>query len=69
MGDPLNGWNTYFEEISRSLEDTERQYGVANNNFTDYILERLEMILSTCSDLLHIHQQAEAEELDYIFSA
>ena len=38
MGDPLNGWSTYFQEISRLLEDAERQYGVANNNLTDYII-------------------------------
>lgn len=70
MGDPLNGWSTYFAEISRLLEDAERQYGVANNNLTEYILERLEMTLSSCSHLLHhIRQQAEAEELeDYVSS-
>lgn len=70
MGDPLNGWSTYFQEISRLLEDADRQYGVANNNRTDYILERLEMTLGTCSDLLHhIREQTEAEELEEYVSS
>lgn len=66
----MAGVATYFEEISHLLEDAERQYGVANNSFTDYILERLEITLGTCSDLLHhIRQAAEAEELeDYVSS-
>ena len=42
MGDPLNGLSTYFQEIARLLEDADRQYGVANNNLTDYMLERFE---------------------------
>ena len=51
--------------IASLLEDADRQYGVANNNRTDYILERLEMTLGTCSDLLHhIREQTEAEELE-----
>jgi hypothetical protein len=69
MGDPLNGWSTYFQEITRLLEDADRQYGVANNNLTDYMLERLEMTLSTCSDLLHhIREQTDEELEDYVSS-
>ena len=43
---------------------------MANNSFTNYILERLEITLGKCSDLLHrIRQAAEAEELeDYVSS-
>ena len=55
MADTLSGLTAYFEEISRLLE---RQYGVANQSYTDYFLERLEIALSTCSGLLyHIRQR------------
>ena len=59
MGDLLNGWSTYFQEITRLLEDAERQYGVANNNLTDYILERLEMTVRVliCFIIIFINRQ------------
>ena len=51
--DPPSGWTTYFEEISHLLDDGERQYSVANTNYTEYFLERLDITLSTCSNILH----------------
>ena len=36
-------WTTYFNDISRFLEGAERQYGVANANFCEYVIERLEL--------------------------
>ena len=30
----------------------ERQYGLANRSYTDYVIERLEFVISVCSDLL-----------------
>ncbi len=49
----VNGWEVYFKEVTSLLEQGERQYGLANRNYTDYFLERLELTLSTCSELAH----------------
>lgn len=57
-------WGRYFRELSLLLEEGERQYGIANRRYTDYILERLEFIRSACSELLHHlrHHTAGLEE-------
>ena len=44
-------WTTYFNDISRFLEGAERQYGVANANFCEYVIERLELCIDTCTNL------------------
>ena len=63
MAGAPSGWTSYFDEISRLLDDAERQYGVANISYTEYVLERLEITLGTCSDLLyHVGQQDGLEE-------
>ena len=49
----VNGWEVYFHGVASILEEGERQYGLANSSYTDYFLERLELTLSTCSELAH----------------
>ena len=44
-------WTRYFDDISRFLDGAERQYGIANANFCEYVLERLEVCIDTCSSL------------------
>ena len=44
-----NGWSVFFDEVTALLTEAERQYGLANRNYTEYVLERMEMTLSTCS--------------------
>ena len=52
----MNNWSRYFEEVSEFLRGAERQYGIANDAYTDYVLERLEICIHTCSTLLdHLH--------------
>ena len=47
------------------LDESERQYGQANHSYTEYMLERLELSLATCSDILNqIQPIAEFEEYD-----
>ena len=63
MAEELAGWRSYFEDISRFLEGAERQYGIANDNFTD-VLERLELCIRTCT-ILSDHLVSETvPELD-----
>ena len=52
----LSGWSNYFQEVSRLVEEAERLYGMANNTYTEYIIERLEICLTTCSNLLRTLQ-------------
>ena len=52
-GSALNGWSNFFAEVTALLNEAERQYGIANRNYTEYVLERLEMVLSTCSYIKH----------------
>ncbi len=41
-------WGGYFGEIARILEGADRQYGIANISYTEYVLERLETCVQTC---------------------
>ena len=42
----------FFGEINQLIEEAERQYGVGNLTFTEYIIERLQYSISVCSELL-----------------
>ncbi len=35
------GWSTYFEELGRFVNTLERQFGIANQQFSEYAVERL----------------------------
>ena len=48
----LNGWNDYFQEVSKLFQETEWMYEMANYSYMEYIIERLEICLNTCSYLL-----------------
>ncbi len=41
----------FFNEVFRLVDQAERQYGLANRDYTDYIIERLEFVIIVCSDL------------------
>ena len=52
--------------MSRLVEEAERLYGMANYTYTEYIVERLEICLTTCSNLLQTIQRANSQlEEDY----
>ena len=46
-----SGISAFFNEISRLIDEAERQYGLANRGYTEYILERLEYAITVCADL------------------
>ena len=48
----------FFDEIIKLLQETDRQYGIANSSYTDYALERLEHCILTCT---HIRERLEVE--------
>ncbi len=59
-----NDWNTYFEELAHFLEGAERHYGIANESYTDYVLERLEICVHTCSTLLEHVRGGDLPDLE-----
>ena len=40
-----------FEEIVSLVESSERQFGVANCGYCEYIVDRLELCITTCSKI------------------
>ena len=41
-------YEEYFDGIKQLVQEAERQYGVANVTYTDYILESFEICIATC---------------------
>lgn len=41
----------FFDEIIKLLQETDRQYGIANSSYTDYAMERLEHAIITCTTI------------------
>ena len=46
------GLREFFDQISKLIEDSKRQYGLANRSYAEYIAERIEYAISVCSNLL-----------------
>ena len=49
----ISGWQDFLD-ISKLSDSAERQYGVAQLNYTEYILERLALCIDTCSNIQEI---------------
>ena len=58
-----NGVSLFFDEIYRLVEEAERQHGLANLGYTEYVIERFEYAISVCSDLgNHLRGALELED-------
>ena len=57
----------FFDEISRLLSEAQKNHGFANRR---YILERMEMALSTCGELqLRLHDSSPDSDMqEYLFT-
>ena len=63
-----NGIGPFFDEIYRLVEEAERQHGLANLGYTEYVIERFEYVISVCSDICdHLREASELQ--DYLRSA
>ena len=58
-----DAWDAYFSSVSQFLVDSERQYGVCNDQYTHYVLEQLEFIEVTCSVLMRSLSHASLHQL------
>ena len=68
----IKDWSVFFDVFTALLTETEaeRQYGLANRNYTEYVLEGLKMTLSTCSYIKHsISHANELQEYVMIYAA
>ncbi len=50
----INGWSDFFAKIIALCEGAERQHGIANLSYSEYIIERLELCITTCSSVLEV---------------
>ena len=39
----LNGWSVFFTELTDFLTEEERKFGIANQNYTEYVMQRMDM--------------------------
>ena len=53
------GWTQFFLELSNFLESLERQYGIANQSFAEYAVNRLSLSLRNVSNLCSAVDVAE----------
>ena len=53
----LWGWENFFEEVDALLTSASRQYGTANEAYSEHVVERLQACITNISilkdDLLH----------------
>jgi hypothetical protein len=48
----MERFGEFFDDIIKLLEGAERQYGVANLQYTEFIIERLEFCIISCNTIL-----------------
>lgn len=49
----VNGWQRFFVELSVFLSTADRQISTANQAYSEYVLERLQMALASMNSVLH----------------
>ena len=49
----FSGWERFFNELSVFLDTAERQISTANQAYSEYVLERLELSLETLNSVIH----------------
>ena len=57
------GWSQFFVDLSDFLGSLERQYGIANQPFTEYAVDRLAVSVHNVSHLCSVVDEAESLEL------
>lgn len=57
------GWSRFFIELSEFLRSLERQYGIANQPFAEYAVERLTISLHNVSRLCSVVGEGDSSEL------
>lgn len=56
----LWGWETFFSELVRFIESSERQFGShANGRYSEYVLDRLELVTQNITDIRRLPGDAQ----------
>ena len=58
------GWSRFFEEVGRVISESQRQLGIANEEFVEYIVEKLETGLRNLNSILEVFRNGEEELLE-----
>ena len=58
---PMWGWELFFEELSSFLRSLNRQHGTANESFSHYALERIEIACGSLESVLYQLRTTVAE--------
>lgn len=61
--DANTGWSEFFTHVASFLSTCERQYGLANENFTEYVIEHVNMLLQCVVSILEIIDQTNSSTL------
>ena len=63
--EPSTGLTEFLDEVTRLIDGAERQYGIANRSYAEYVIERLEFCIITCTSLLdNIRQSSSILEME-----
>ena len=55
------GWSRFFEELGRVISESQRQLGIANEEFVEYIVNKLETGLRNINSILEVLRNGEEE--------
>ena len=62
----MERFGEFYDDIFKLVEGAERQYGVANLQYTEFVIERLEFCILSCNTLLdQLRQHSSAGVDDY----
>lgn len=64
--DSVSGWTHFFTHISSFLVSCERQYGIANENFTEYAIEHLSVVSQGLNEVINVIQEENSSMLSEI---
>lgn len=62
--DVMERFGEFFGDITKLVEGAERQYGVANLQYTEFIIERLEFCIISCNTILDQLRQHSSTGMD-----
>ena len=70
----LSGWERFFDELSSFIRSVNRQRGTANEDFSEYVVDRLEMCTTSVSTVIHhlrvnTHNDEEGARVGVQYSA
>lgn len=57
------GWSEFFTRVTSFIVICGRQYGVANENFTEYAIEHISMLLQGITHIVDVIDQANIPTL------